>query len=114
MLARENRVPRADFRRLLKKSKPRGSVYFVVYAHPSARPQLRASCVVSTKVFRSAVQRNHLRRQLYEIVRLHTTQFPGEYDLIILARPVAAKANYQQLTTDLVSHLRKILLTTPV
>jgi len=114
MLARENRVPRADFKRLLKKSKPRGSVYFVVYAFPSPLSRLRASCVVSTKVFRSAVQRNHLRRQLYEIVRLQYATLPAGQDLIILARPQAARASYDQLSTDLTHHLRKLLLTPTV
>lgn len=46
----------------------RGSFYAVKYA-PNQRDGYRLAVVVGRKVHKSAVQRNRIRRRLYEIVR---------------------------------------------
>ena len=43
----------------------------------------RVAVIVSRKVHKSAVQRNKIRRRLYEIVRLHEAAITGPFDVVV-------------------------------
>ena len=55
-----------------------------VIANPH-RKDSRIAVVVSKKVMKSAVRRNHIRRQIYEYMRLKLPHIDGVYDIAIVA-----------------------------
>lgn len=61
----------------------------VKYLHNDRRSSYRAAVVVSRKVSKSAVQRNRLRRQLYETIRPLTITEP--VDIVITVFEEAAR-----------------------
>ncbi len=59
----------------------------------------RAGFVTSKRVG-NAVVRNRVRRRLREIVRRHQRELQPAFWLVVIARPPAAKASYQQLEDE--------------
>lgn len=62
----------------------RGSQLSLKYSLNERRRTYRAAVVVSKKVSKSAVQRNRIRRRVFEVVRQHTDQISRPYDLIFV------------------------------
>jgi ribonuclease P protein component len=52
------------------------------YLRNSRRSTYRVAVIVSRKVHKSAVQRNRVRRRIYEIIRLHGAAITEPYDLV--------------------------------
>lgn len=72
-------------------------------------PRVRAAVVVSSKVARSAVQRNRIRRRLYEAVRLAISGNASPcYDIAVLATSASSTAPFEELRRD-ISHFLKTL-----
>lgn len=69
----------------------------------------RFCVVVSTKLFPKAVQRNHLRRQIYEIFRIHPDLPPVPVDLVVIAKPPVTELNFQDLTKNLIQALQNLI-----
>lgn len=60
----------------------RGQQIVVRYVYNSRRSDYRVAVIVSRKVHKSAVQRNRIRRRIYEIVRTGKP-VAGPYDIIV-------------------------------
>ena len=63
------------------------------------RNSLRAGFVTSKRIG-SAVVRNRVRRRLREIVRKHQPDLPGNFWIVTIARPKAARATYRELEDE--------------
>jgi ribonuclease P protein component len=61
----------------------RGPLCSTKYALNSRRSKYRLAVVVNKKVNKSAVVRNKIRRQIYEVVRPISDQIKTPYDIII-------------------------------
>lgn len=70
----------------------------------------RFGFVVGTKVAKSAVRRNQVKRRLREAVRLHFQEIKSGYDVMVVARTGAAGLNYQELEKNLLQQLKKLRL----
>jgi len=57
----------------------------------------RFAIVASTKVSKKATQRNRLKRQLREIIRLNLNEIRTGYDIIIYLKSKALDQHYQEL-----------------
>ena len=57
----------------------------------------RFAIVVSNQVAKKATQRNKLKRQLREIIRLYLTEIKPGYDLVLIARPKILTYSFQQI-----------------
>ena len=85
---------------------------FVLQMRPNDKNETRIGFTVSKKIAKLAVVRNHLRRQMREIVRLSPTlleKYPSN-DLVLIAREEALNRSYGQLTEDfeyLLTHFHK-------
>lgn len=51
-------------------------------ARNNRRSAYRAAVIVSRKVNKSAVQRNRIRRRIYEVIRMYGTSIAEPYDIV--------------------------------
>jgi ribonuclease P protein component len=49
----------------------------------------------------NAVVRNRLKRRLREFFRLHRRELPPGRDVVVIAKPAAAKLSYAELVEEL-------------
>ena len=84
------------FRRLYQKGKSAANKYLVIYCRRNGSSENRIGYTVSSKLGH-AVVRNHVRRRLREIYRLHESQFRPGWDLVVVARSRAVDAPYKKL-----------------
>ncbi len=61
----------------------RGPLCALKYAPNSRRTDYRVAVVVSKKVSKSAVQRNRIRRRLYEAFRRQAAHISRPYDMVV-------------------------------
>jgi len=102
----------ADFRRV-REHAPRGWPHplLVLYAAPNDLGRTRIGITVSSRVG-NAVVRNKVRRRLREALRARFSRLAPGTDLLVIARPSAARAKWEELNAALDGVLRKSGATT--
>lgn len=98
-----------EFRRLYSKGKSVAAACLVCYCRKNGRDANRIGFTVSNKIG-NAVTRNRIRRRLREIYRLHEGEVKRGYDIVIVARHKAAKADYHRLEKELLKNLGRLSL----
>lgn len=73
----------------------------------------RFAVVVGTKVSKSAVKRNHVRRQYRDIVEKKLSEISPGYDVILLVSKPALDLEYAAKETRILGVLRKAKLLAP-
>jgi ribonuclease P protein component len=114
MKKRERLKARKDFVNVYRKGRAWTNQFLVLRALPNDLPHHRCGFVASKRLGK-AVVRNRLKRRLREGLHPLTVQ-PG-WDLILLARPLAARASYHELReaiANLLSRARLLDGTDPV
>jgi ribonuclease P protein component len=91
----------AEFRRV-RDHAPRGWPHplLVLYAAPNDLGRTRIGITVSSRVG-NAVVRNKVRRRLREALRARLDRLAPGNDVLVIARPAAAQARWQELTAAL-------------
>jgi ribonuclease P protein component len=85
---------RTDFLRVQERGQKVQADVLLVLVLPAAQPGLtRAGFTVSSKVG-NAVVRNRIRRRLRELYRTRRQSLPKGLDMVFIARPSAAKAEW--------------------
>jgi len=108
MLPKNQRLTSNRIEYLLKKGKKNGNSFLTVKYLQNRQKKSRFCAVVSLKVTPKAVQRNRLRRQLFEIFRLHPDLPSVPTDIVVIAKLPLTKLNFQELTKTLVQTLQNI------
>ena len=86
---------------------------FVLQVRPNDKNVTRTGLTVSKKISKKAVVRNHLRRQMNEIMRLSPdlqVKYPS-HDVILIAREETLNRDYHQLAKDfayLLDHVHEV------
>lgn len=114
MLPKNQRLTgnRTDY--LLRKGKKTGTALFALKYLPrrpspsAAWNKSRFCVIVSTKLFPKAVQRNRLRRQIYEILRLRPALPSVPVDLVLIAKPPLTKLDFQDMAKNLTHALQNL------
>jgi len=111
MLAKKFKLTKADnIKGILSKGKELKTPFFAIKYEETDEPYSRFAIIISNKLSKKAVTRNRLRRQLFEIIRLHPekTSLSAPSKIVILPRARTLKLDYQELEKQLL----KTLLTT--
>lgn len=77
---------------------------------PNGLPDSRFAIMVGVKIYKSAVKRNRLRRQIREIIHLNLKKIKPGLDFTFIVRPEAKTADYQVLEKTILSGLKKARL----
>lgn len=89
----------------------RGKSLSIKYTNNPRRRQSRIAIIVSKKVCKHAVDRNRIRRRLYEIIRkqIDTTKNKGAVDLaVIVYKADILDKPFNEIETEVLSCLTKI------
>lgn len=107
MLKKTYRIKKnKEFVRTYKKGKVFFSPSIVMYAVNNEKAETRFGFSVSKKVG-NAVFRNRVKRKLREICRLNMHKIKGGYDIIIVARAIAASKKYSEILNETEKLLNK-------
>lgn len=97
----------SEFERVYREGRRRSSKHFVVFAKAAgAGPESSRASRFGASVKRAlggAVVRNRIRRRIREIVRLHRSELPGGWDVVIHPRTTVADAEFAALSEELVA-----------
>ncbi|MBI5753637.1 ribonuclease P protein component [Candidatus Peregrinibacteria bacterium] len=106
MLAQKYRIPRQFIDYILKKGDSYTSKFFIIRHKKNNSDFCRYRTIISKKVHAKAVKRNHLRRQIYEILRLNMLNLnvPGT-DSILIAKKNIIKNSYKALEEDIKNNI---------
>ena len=89
-----------EFAAVYRAGKRRSSSHFTVFFRANELPQSRFGFSIKRELG-GAVVRNRIRRRLREIVRIHRTEIPAGWDIVIHPTSAVAKASFATLTTEL-------------
>ena len=67
----------------------------------------RFGIIISTKVSKTAVNRNQIKRRIREIVKTELKKFNHNYDIVIIARPGIKECNFSELKKSLTVFFKK-------
>ena len=101
-------LKRADFLAVMRSGDSSHDSYFTVFGVSGPRAKGRLGITVSRRAASKAVHRNRLKRCVRESFRHHRNALRG-IDVVVIARPAAARAEVRRLTEALRAHWKKIL-----
>ncbi len=108
MLQDKSRLRRdKDFKRIFKHGKSVFDSACGAKFEKNGKELSRFAVVVSTKVHKSAVKRNKIRRQYQEIIRLNLENLKIGYDVVLLTSKPALDLNYHEKETRLLKVFKK-------
>ena len=96
-----------DIAKVLKSKKGVFDAACGVKFAPNGLSLSRFAVVVGTKVSKNAVDRNRVRRQYREIIRLHLADLIPGYDVLLLTAKPALPLDYHEKESRILRVLRK-------
>ena len=102
MLPRSQRLSVAYFNQVMEKGRVTHSPLFLLrFLKTDSAGQTRIAAVAPQKIFKKAVQRNKLRRQMYEAVRPLYADVRPQLHVVIFAKAIAATADQATLKKEI-------------
>jgi ribonuclease P protein component len=99
---------RIEYEAVYRGGKRRSSPQFVVFVRRNGTERSRFGSSVK-KALGGAVVRNRIRRRIREILRLHISEIPHGWDVVIHPRATTARTEFSRLTEELLGLLRSAL-----
>lgn len=103
-------IKEKDFKRVNSSRQSFFSSLFRLRLAKNDQADSRFAVVTTTRLSKRATQRNRLRRQLTEIIRLNRKDIKSGYDMIFMAKPNALDKGYQDLERDFIYLVKKAKL----
>src|SRR3989338_9148980 len=97
MLPKKYRLPIQNF--VGKKGGSEKSRYFLLKIFPGVHKFSRFGIIISSKVSKKAVDRNRIKRRIFNFVREIKNQLPLN-DYLIIVHPEASKLNKKELVKE--------------
>jgi len=108
MLAKKNRLTVEQFTTHFKRGRHHNGQYLSLLYSPN--DNFYGAVVVGKKIFKKAVQRNRLRRQLYPVLLDHHQQTKQTGVFLCLVKTKAAQATSDEVKDDLRQQLARLSL----
>jgi len=109
MLARPKRLTKKkEFVRLATKGRSVFGPYATLRVVEVGRGEGKIAFIVSTKIYKHAVDRNRTKRRLREVVRALLPTIPPGVNLLFVAKPEARDVEYGKLTEEIRRLVSKI------
>jgi ribonuclease P protein component len=113
-LNRELRLRKtSEFQQVRQQGRSLASRLLILAWIPNEVERLRIGFVVSKRISKHAVERNHIKRLLSEAIRPSLPELPRKWDIVLSARNAAATANLHALEQDIAALLRRAGLLSP-
>lgn len=96
----------ADFEAIARRGTARTGRLLVMRSLRSDGPAVRIG-IATPRTLGGAVERNRVRRRLRALVRAHYGSLPSGLDLLVIARPEAARATWTELRDAFATLLRR-------
>jgi len=90
-----------DFQRVRQQGRSVSSRLLILAWSPNDVGRPRVGFVVSKRISKRAVERNHLKRLLGEAARVYLPGLPPGMDIVFSARNAASAATFQTLAVDI-------------
>jgi ribonuclease P protein component len=103
----------SEFQRVRQQGRSSTSRLLILTCVPNDLARLRIGFVVSKRISKRAVERNHLKRLLGEAIRPSLPELPTGWDLVLSARNAANTASLAELEKDIVTVLHRARLLMP-
>lgn len=94
--------------KILRKGQKISGPFLIGRYLPSRIEHSQFCLIVSTKVSKSAVKRNKIKRRLREILRHNMTLLTEPYNIIFIARVEVLRKSFQELEQEVVRMLTQI------
>jgi ribonuclease P protein component len=96
-----------DFSEIYKKGRRLKGRYFVLVFVPNGLNYSRLGVVVSKKVG-PARDRNRVKRRFRELFRRNKSLLPGNFDLVLIARPEIVQLDWQKMKEEYEVLIRRL------
>lgn len=96
-----------DFERVFADRRALAGRFFRVKVVPNNQRHNRFAVVVSSKVHKRAVVRNRVRRRAWSVISPLAPAMPDGIDVVLVALPQSAKADFDELKSDILYILKK-------
>jgi len=90
-----------DFERVLNLGQATGGDFFILKQAPNNLSFTRFGLIISAKVSPKATDRNKLKRQINEIIRLNLEKIKTGFDAVIIFKRLAKDKEYSKLEQEL-------------
>lgn len=100
MLSYNNRLRRSRVEHILKKGQKQANQHFSIKFLRGSASQSRFAVVVSLKIEPKAVDRNRLRRRIYEALK-HAEQPQDPVDMVLITRKSVKEMTFQELQEEI-------------
>ncbi len=108
MLPKSDRLRRArDFALLSQKGRAVFGPYFTLRFRPS-QEKTKIGFVTSTKIFKTAVERNRAKRRLREALRALRAEWPEKMDVLFIVKREAMELDFTLLIASIKRAFEKI------
>jgi len=108
MLAKKYKLSREkDIQYVLKKGKIYFSRFFNLKLAKNNMNKPRFCIIISTSISKKAVVRNRVKRQIRAIIYNNLPNIKENYDFIVLIKPIAVLATFEELQKTMTFLLKK-------
>jgi ribonuclease P protein component len=104
MLEKKYRIERNQTQYILKKGKDSVSKLFIIRYIKNNKEFNRYCSVVSKKIYVKAVDRNKLRRQIYEAIRAASSEIKPStesFDIVLIPKKRIISAQFEEIEVDI-------------
>lgn len=107
MLPKKNRLPKKDFKTVLKKGKTMHSDYFVMLLLRNTEAKMPQLGIIASLKVGKAVKRNLVKRRMKETFKKILPNITPSSQIIIICKPAITTIPFKQLQKELLSAFKK-------